>query len=50
MTTTETPAQFPRVPKTVGAALIASAILTFYLGVLPSRVMDWAVASITTIF
>jgi NADH-quinone oxidoreductase subunit N len=50
MTTTETPAQFPRLPKTVGAALIASAILTFYLGVLPSRVMDWAVASITTIF
>jgi NADH-quinone oxidoreductase subunit N len=50
MTTTETPAQFPRVPKTVGAALIASAILTFYLGVLPSRVMDWAIASITTIF
>jgi NADH-quinone oxidoreductase subunit N len=50
MTTTETPAQFPRLPKTVGAALIASAILTFYLGVLPSRVMDWAIASITTIF
>jgi NADH:ubiquinone oxidoreductase subunit 2 (subunit N) len=50
MTSTDEPARFPLVPKAVGAALILSAILTFYLGVLPARVMDWAAASISTIF
>jgi NADH-quinone oxidoreductase subunit N len=50
MTSTDEPARFPMVPKAVGAALILSAILTFYLGVLPARVMDWAAASISTIF
>ncbi len=50
MTTADRPARFPSVPKAVGAALIVSAILTFYLGVLPTRVMDWAAASISTIF
>jgi NADH-quinone oxidoreductase subunit N len=50
MTPTETPAQFPAVPKLAGAALIVSAILIFYLGVLPTRVLDWAAASISTIF
>ena len=30
-------------------ALIVSAILVFYLGILPTRVLDWAVASIGTI-
>lgn len=50
MTTGETPARFPGLPKAVGAALIASAILTLYLGILPARVMDWAAASIATIF
>jgi len=50
MTTSDRPARFPSVPKAVGAALIASAILTFYLGVLPTQVMDWAAASISTIF
>jgi NADH-quinone oxidoreductase subunit N len=50
MTTTDRPARFPAVPRAVGAALIASAILTFYLGLLPARVMDWAAASISTIF
>ena len=42
--------QFPAVPRIAGAALVVSAILVFYLGVLPTRVMDWAAASISTIF
>src|SRR5207302_3938406 len=50
MTPAEAPARFPAVPKIAGAALIVSAILIFYLGVLPTRVIDWAVASISTIF
>jgi NADH-quinone oxidoreductase subunit N len=50
MTTTERPAQFPAIPKLAGAALIVSAILIFYLGILPTRVLDWAAASISTIF
>ena len=43
-------ARFPAVPRIAGAALIVSAILVFYLGVLPTRVLDWAAASISTIF
>src|SRR5437588_6473743 len=43
-------ARFPAVPRIAGAALIVSAILIFYLGVLPTRVIDWAAASISTIF
>jgi NADH-quinone oxidoreductase subunit N len=50
MTPTDTPARFPAVPKVAGAALIVSAILIFYLGLLPTRVLDWAAASISTIF
>ena len=50
MTPTDTPAQFPAVPKIAGAALVVSAILIFYLGILPTRVLDWAAASISTIF
>ena len=50
MTPTQTPARFPTVPKLAGAALVASAILVFYLGILPTRVLDWAAASISTIF
>ena len=50
MTSTESPARFPPVPRFAGAALIASAILVFYLGILPTRVLDWAAASIRTIF
>jgi NADH-quinone oxidoreductase subunit N len=50
MTTTETPARFPAVPRLAGAALIASAVIVFYLGILPTRVLDWAAASISTIF
>src|SRR5881296_1341805 len=47
MTPTNTPAQFPAVPKVAGAALVFSAILIFYLGLLPTRVLDWAAASIS---
>jgi NADH-quinone oxidoreductase subunit N len=46
----ETIARFPAVPKIAGAALVASAIVIFYLGILPTRVLDWAAASIGTIF
>jgi NADH:ubiquinone oxidoreductase subunit 2 (subunit N) len=37
-------------PRIAGLAIVASAILVFYLGVLPTRVLDWAAASIRTIF
>ena len=50
MTPTESPARFPAVPRLAGAALVVSAILVFYLGILPTRVLDWAAASISTIF
>jgi NADH-quinone oxidoreductase subunit N len=50
MTPADAPAQFPAVPKIAGAALIVSAILIFYLGLLPTRVLEWAAASISTIF
>ena len=33
-----------------GPALAVSAILVLYLGILPTRVLDWAAASISTIF
>jgi len=46
----ETPAQFPATPKIAGAALVGSAIAILYLGILPARVLDWAAASISTIF
>jgi len=42
--------RFPAVPRVAGVALVVSAILVFYLGVLPTRVLDWAAASISTIF
>jgi NADH-quinone oxidoreductase subunit N len=50
MVETDQPAQFPSVPRIAGAALIASATLVFYLGVLPTTVLDWAARSISTIF
>ena len=50
MTATDNPARFPAVPKVAGAALVVSAILIFYLGLLPTRVLEWAAASISTIF
>jgi NADH-quinone oxidoreductase subunit N len=50
MTASEAPTDFPRIPRAAGAALIVSALLVFYLGVLPARVMEWAAGSISTIF
>jgi NADH-quinone oxidoreductase subunit N len=50
MTTTDSPARIPPLPRMAGAALVVSAILIFYLGILPTRVLDWAAASIATIF
>ena len=50
MTPTDEPATFPPIPKVAGLALVVSAILIFYLGILPARVIDWAAASISTIF
>ena len=50
LTPSDTPARFPPVPRIAGAALVVSAILVFYLGILPTRVIDWAAASIATIF
>jgi NADH-quinone oxidoreductase subunit N len=49
MTTSETQTRFPPVPRVAGMALIVSAILLFYLGILPTRVIDWAAKSIGTI-
>ena len=50
MTPTDTPAKFPAVPRMAGLALVVSVLLVFYLGILPTRVLDWAAASISTIF
>ena len=50
MTPTDKPVAFPPIPKVVGLALVVSAILIFYLGILPTRVLEWAAASISTIF
>ncbi len=50
MTPSDQPAQFPAVPGIAGFALVVSAVLVFYLGILPTRVLDWAAASISTIF
>ena len=46
----ESMARFPAVPKLAGAALVIAAIAIFYLGILPTRVLDLAAASISTIF
>jgi NADH-quinone oxidoreductase subunit N len=50
MTPADSPPRVPSVPRVAGLALVASAILVFYLGILPTRVLDWAAASISTIF
>jgi len=46
----ERPVEVPAVPGAAAAALVLSALLIFYLGILPTRVLDWAAASISTIF
>jgi NADH-quinone oxidoreductase subunit N len=43
-------ASVPATPRIAAAALALSAILLFYLGILPTRVLDWAAASVATIF
>jgi NADH-quinone oxidoreductase subunit N len=50
MTASDRPAEFPAVPKIAGFALVVSAVLVVYLGILPTRVLNWAAASISTIF
>ncbi len=50
MTPTAASAPVPAIPKMAGLALVTSALLIFYLGILPARVLDWAAASISTIF
>jgi NADH-quinone oxidoreductase subunit N len=50
MTPADSPPRLPSVPKVAGLALVVSAILVFYLGILPARVLDWAASSISTIF
>jgi NADH-quinone oxidoreductase subunit N len=46
----EAPIQFLSIPRMAGLALLVSALLIFYLGILPARVLDWAADSISTIF
>jgi NADH-quinone oxidoreductase subunit N len=50
MTPADQPVRFPAVPRIAGVALIVSAVLVLYLGILPTQVLDWAAASISTIF
>ncbi|HJZ77371.1 MAG TPA: NADH-quinone oxidoreductase subunit N [Vicinamibacterales bacterium] len=50
MTPGAAPRAVPAVPAIAGGALVVSAILILYLGVLPTRVLDWAAASIATVF
>jgi NADH-quinone oxidoreductase subunit N len=50
MTPTDAPRTVPAVPAIAGAALVVSAALIVYLGILPTRVLDWAAASVSTIF
>jgi NADH-quinone oxidoreductase subunit N len=50
MTPADQPVRFPAVPRIAGVALVVSAVLVLYLGILPTRVLDWAAASISTIF
>ena len=44
------PVTFPPVPKIAGAALVVSAMVILYLGLLPAHVLEWAAASVGTIF
>jgi NADH-quinone oxidoreductase subunit N len=50
MTPASGPTTIPRVPAIAGAALVACAVIVFYLGILPNQVMLWAASSIGTIF
>jgi NADH-quinone oxidoreductase subunit N len=50
MTPADDLAALPGVPQVTLAAMVASALIALYLGVLPTRVLDWAAASVRTIF
>jgi NADH-quinone oxidoreductase subunit N len=50
MTPAAAPMSLPAVPAVAAVALVASAAIVLYLGVLPTQVMNWAAASIGTIF
>jgi NADH-quinone oxidoreductase subunit N len=50
MTPSDNPARFPPVPRAAGLALGISAVIVFYLGILPARVLELAAQSIGTIF
>jgi len=50
MTPSDEPRAVPAVPAVAGAALVASAALILYLGILPTRVLEWAASSVATIF
>jgi NADH-quinone oxidoreductase subunit N len=50
MTPSTTSLSIPATPKVAGAALVASAIIVVYLGILPTQVLNWAAASIGSIF
>jgi len=46
----ESISRFPSVPKIAGAALVLSALAIFYLGILPTQLIDLAQQSISSIF
>ncbi|HEY7291995.1 MAG TPA: NADH-quinone oxidoreductase subunit N [Vicinamibacterales bacterium] len=46
----ESKVSLPPIPKAAALTLVVSAILIFYLGILPTRVLDWAAGSVATIF
>jgi NADH-quinone oxidoreductase subunit N len=50
MTPTDAHVRVPPVPGAAAVALAVSAVLIVYLGILPAAVLDWAAASISTIF
>ena len=50
MTPSDGAMRLPAVPRIAGLALVVSAALVFYLGILPTRVLAWAASSISTIF
>jgi NADH-quinone oxidoreductase subunit N len=50
MTPADDRVALPGVPHVTLAAMVASALIVLYLGVLPTRVLDWAAASVRTIF
>jgi NADH-quinone oxidoreductase subunit N len=50
MTPAEERIDVPPVPPIAGAALFASAAIVLYLGILPTHVLNWAAASVATLF